>query len=475
MPDMKTLTRQPAPSRSSLLRTAVGTRRDWAITRPRLRLRPLAALIGPALIAATTLAGWFAFAGAQGEEGGSVALGLFVGAASIVLMAWSFLLAVRIPLLEPIFGGLDRAYQAHRWAGTLAVPTMFLHARLEPEVEGGILGAARSVADTAEGLAGVAEYSIYALVAISLLRWFPYRFWRWTHKLLGIPFVFACWHFFTAEKTYANNSPWGWYFGTIMVVGVIAYLWRVVGRDMIARGKRYEVTVANRAGATLEVELAPKSRPMRHHAGQFAVLKFQTEGLSEPHPFTVASSPDSASLRFYIRDLGDWTHKLQSADLVGTEVLVEGPYGRFEPLPRTARPVVWVAGGVGITPFLSAVDSLPPSPVGQRPTLIYCVPSRENATAIDELEAAHRDGRIELVVKASQDGNRFTASDLETGAIPTADAHVAVCGPANLVADVAAAAERGGAATVESEAFDIRSGIGPDLSREIDELVSTSG
>ena len=28
-----------------------------------------------------------------------------------------------------------------------------------------------------------------------------------------------------------------------------------------------------------------------------------------------------------IRELGDWTRKLRSMDLVGTEVIVEGPYG----------------------------------------------------------------------------------------------------------------------------------------------------
>ena len=133
---------------------------------------------------------WPAFAGAKGEDG-NVAFGLFVGAASITLMAWSFVLAVRPRILEPIFGGLDSMYRVHRWAGTLAVLAMFLHTRAEPEVVGGVRGASRSLADTAEELAGTGEIMLYALVAVSLLRWFPYRWWRWTHKLLGNPFAFA--------------------------------------------------------------------------------------------------------------------------------------------------------------------------------------------------------------------------------------------------------------------------------------------
>ncbi len=426
-------------------------------------------------MAASVVVGWFAFAGATGEEGGSVALGLFVGAASIVLMAWSFVLAVRIRVLEPLFGGLDRIYQAHRWAGTLSVLAMFLHVRLEPEVEGGIRGASRAVADSAEGLAGVAEYMIYGLVAISLLRWIPYRFWRLTHKLLGIPFAFASWHFITAEKTYANNSGWGWYFGAIMGAGLLAYLWRVVVRDMLLRGRSYTVAATTLREGTLEVELAPRGRPLGHRAGQFAVLKVQERGLTEPHVFTIASSPREPNLRFFIRNLGDWTRRLQERDLIGTTVLVEGPYGTFEPLPHEAdRPVLWVAGGVGITPFLSAIDGLSPSGEGPRPILVYCVPNRHDASAIEVLEAADADGRIELHVLASADGDRFSPERLTTivDGIDLAPAHVAMCGPAGLVASAETAARRLGARSVETEAFDIRSGIGPDLSEPIEEAVA---
>ncbi|MEL6983657.1 MAG: ferric reductase-like transmembrane domain-containing protein, partial [Actinomycetota bacterium] len=401
-----TMTRSAALVGSAPVRTALGRRRDWAIARPRLGAITGAAWIGPLLVVASTVAGWFAFADARGD--GPVALGLFVGAASIVLMAWSFLLAIRIRVLEPLFGGLDRMYQVHRWAGSLAMLAMFLHVRIEPEIDGGILGASRSVADSAEGLAGVGEYLLYGLVAISLIRWFPYRWWRLTHKLLGIPFAFACWHFFTAEKPYANGSAWGWFFGTIMVTGLASYLHRVVWRDMIRRGRSYTVVGAERQGTTVELELAPKGRPIRHRAGQFAVLKVQQRGLSEPHPFTIASSPDSANLRFFIRDLGDWSAKLLDADLVGQTVLVEGPYGRFEPLAEPGHPTLWVAGGVGITPFLSAIDALPAAPVEQRPILVYCVGQRADATAIETLEAAEADGRIVLHVMASADGNRLT-------------------------------------------------------------------
>ena len=423
---------------------------------------------------ATTLVGWFAFQGAQGEEGGSVAFGLFIGAASIVLMAWSFVLAVRIRVLERFFGGLDSMYRVHRWAGSLAVLAMFWHTSAEPEIEGGVRGAGESLAEQAEGLASTGEMMLYALVGLSLLRWFPYRAWRWTHKLLGIPFAFACWHFVTAEKTYANGSPWGWYFGTIMLAGLVAWVWRTGVISMLRPGHRYRVTAADVHGSTLELELEPEARPLRHRAGQFAVLKIQRKGLTEPHVFTIASPPEADRLRFFVRDLGDWSGRIMAHDLVGTQVVVEGPYGRFDPHGDGDGALVWVAGGVGITPFLSAIEALPRAvDVVDRPTLVYCVPNEADATAIATLRAAEADGRIRLEVFASGAGRRFSPDRFrEVVGDRLRGAHVAACGPAGLVADVADAAWKAGAAEVETEDFDIRSGFGPDMSREVDRLVA---
>ena len=470
--------RAAVPSRTERLkelpRKALGSRRDWTVPRPRLwRLRPGLRTLGPLAIVASVLVPWFAFTGAVGEEGGNVTFGLFIGAASITLMAWSFLLALRVRFLERSFGGLDSMYKAHRWAGALAIVAMWLHTSNEPELENGIAGASESIADTAQELAGTGQNFLYALVGLSLIRWFPYRYWRWTHKLLGVPFAFACWHFYTAEKTYANWSAWGWFFNLVMLTGLVAYLARVVWRDMLAPGRRYVVQEAVRQGSTTELVLKPQGRKLVHEAGQFAVIKLQTPGLKEPHVFTIASSPDSETLRFFVRDLGDWTAKVQDADLVGSEVIVEGPHGEFQPFGRDGQQVVWIAGGVGITPFLSAIDGLTPTPFESRPVLAYCVPTAEDATAIEALRAADADGRIRLELFESSTGRRFSEDGLRDIAGTLDGAHVAVCGPAGLVASARAAAERLGADEVETEEFDIRSGIGPDLSRDIEDLITT--
>lgn len=455
----------------------LGSKHDWQVRRPHVgRPRPGLHWLGPIAVIVSTVATWPAFSGAIGEEGGSVSFGLYIGAVSIVLMAWSFVLAIRVKAMERFFGGLDSMYRVHRWAGTLAVAAMFLHTQNEPEIENGVPGASRSIAEAAEDLAGTGELMLYLLVLASVVRWLPYRWWRWSHKLLGIPFVFACWHFFTAEKPYANGSGWGWFFGSIMVAGIAAFVARVLFRDPLLRGSKHRVVSADVHGDTIELVLEANGSPMQYEAGQFAVLKLQERGMTEPHIFTIASGPSEGVLRFFIKDLGDWTAELveRGEDLVGSTVIVEGPYGRFQPLPHEPAPTVWVAGGVGVTPFLAATAELEPRPEGQRPVLYYAVRNEEHAMAIDTLRAADARGVIDLEVCASSMGRRFDERLLleRFGPDGLRGAHLAVCGPAGLVTEVRRIGDAVGAAEVEHEDFDIRQGFGPDLSRPIAELTA---
>ncbi|MGA8046883.1 MAG: ferric reductase-like transmembrane domain-containing protein [Dermatophilaceae bacterium] len=428
------------------------------------------ASVGPLLVLASVVVWWVPYTATDR----TVALGLFTGSVAVTLMAWSFVLAVRWRWLEPLFGGLDRMYAVHRWAGVLAIAAMFLHVRLEPEVDGGFDGLLATFMESATDAAGIAETAFYVLVAVSLVRWVPFRWWRLSHKLMGIPFAIAAFHTVTVDKPFPADSVWSLALVAIGVIGVAAWVWRIVGRDGIRPGVPYRIVSAITHERTLELELAPIGRPLRHRAGCFAFVKIQLPGLREPHAFTIASAPDEEHLRFFVRNLGDWTAAIRQRDLVGAEVRVEGPYGHFEPLPddRSGRRVVWVAGGVGITPFLSAVSILPAdAPAERRPLLVYSVRREHDATAIELLRRARAEARIHLEVVASADGHRLDAELFESlvGGDLTG-AHVAACGPKGLVAMVERTARRLGARAVESEDFDIRSGLGPDLSRQVAEL-----
>lgn len=448
----------------------LGRRSDWHLTIPWIRTPKLSLhWVGPIVVLISVVVSWFAFAGTTGLSLAS-AFSLWVGATSILLMAWSFILALRLRPLERFWGGLDSMYRGHRWAGTLAIGFMFLHTQIEPETKGAavVAGASKGVADAAEDLAGTGQTILYVLIGMSLVRLIPYRWWRWTHKLFGIPFAFASWHFFTATKPYDNSSAWGWYFSAFMLTGLIAYIARILIRDTVLQGKDYTVVAADHSDTATRLELAPTGKPMAFEQGQFAFVRLGIKGMTEPHPFSIASGPSRQNLVFYIRHLGDWSDRLPNTELVGSRVRVEGPYGEFEPTSADHADSLWIAGGVGITPFLSALDQELPSGESA-PTFLYTSKTIVGDPLVDLLEQADAAGRIRLVLFSS--GHRLTPEVLDE-MFPSglSDHHVALCGPAGLVKTMAQAAEQRGAQSIETEGFDIRQGFGPDRSREIDRL-----
>jgi predicted ferric reductase len=121
-------------------------------------------------------------------------------------------------------------------------------------------------------------------------------------------------------------------------------------------------------------------------AGQWFRLRFLTkEGWYRAHPFSISAAPNGKFLRFTIKELGDYTSKLQRMP-VGTSVFVEGPYGALTGAARTKARVLLIAGGIGITPLRALLEELPASRGNL--TLLYRASGPEDVVferEIDEL------------------------------------------------------------------------------------------
>ena len=90
-------------------------------------------------------------------------------------------------------------------------------------------------------------------------------------------------------------------------------------------------------------------------AGQYLTLKIEHAGIwSEAHPFTISCAPEDPLLRLTIKKAGEFTSAIPGLK-PGDKVICDGPYGVFCKDIENKGDIVMIAGGVGITPFLSVL------------------------------------------------------------------------------------------------------------------------
>jgi ferredoxin-NADP reductase len=103
---------------------------------------------------------------------------------------------------------------------------------------------------------------------------------------------------------------------------------------------------------------------------------------------TVVTSPNERGVLGFATRMRDSAFKRSLRELpVGTEVEVEEPKGRFVLPEDSARPLVFVAGGIGITVFRSMLRYIREEGLPYRVTLIYSNRDRDSSAFLDELQA----------------------------------------------------------------------------------------
>ncbi|WP_024872361.1 ferredoxin reductase family protein [Tolumonas lignilytica] len=361
------------------------------------------------------------------------------GILAIALMGALMLMALRPHWLEQRLGGLDHLYQLHKWSGITAGSMVLLHWLLTKSprwlVEAGLLdlGARAPHVPGADALRGVAkeagEYCFYALILfliISLVKILPYGRFRQIHKVGAILFLLAAFHSIYLLPDVTRWAPFGLLTLAAGGLGSLAALWSLFGQS--GRLQRYQgniMALRQHAGNVLELEVAlPTDFHDEYLPGQFALLTLhQEEGA---HPFTIVREDiQNGSIIFAIKALGDYTRQLAQQVQVGDTVTVEGPYGRFV-LPPSGSQQYWIAGGIGITPFMAWLEGLVAEDE-RRPGahLYYCVNSQQEILFAERLQQLSKLTGVKVTIIDRQIDGFLDASRLDVDE----DTQLWFCGP----------------------------------------------
>ncbi|HZJ40086.1 MAG TPA: FAD-dependent oxidoreductase [Demequina sp.] len=186
---------------------------------------------------------------------------------------------------------------------------------------------------------------------------------------------------------------------------------RLVGRE----------TVADRTMSFL----FEKPEGFTYRAGQFADYTLidppESDSEGDTRGFTLASAPYESQLMATTR-MRDTAFKRVMAELpLGTEVVLDAPYGSFTLPQDTKRPVVLLAGGVGITPVRSIALQAVHDETAHQIVAFYSCKNPADAAFLDELSGlAEAEKGFDLIATMTQPESAGRPWSGETGYVDAA-------------------------------------------------------
>jgi predicted ferric reductase len=376
------------------------------------------------------LGGWLTGAGEV--------FGLLCGYGVVMLVA----LMSRLPPLERGLGA-DKLARWHAMGGRYIVSLIVAHGLL---IVWGYAATAHAnvVSESATLLtqypdvlmATVAGFLLLGIGIVSMRaarRRVRYETWYFLHLYTYLAIALAFSHQLADGAAFVGNLAARFWWSAMYLTVLVLVLWYRVTVPLLAFG-RYRLEVAGvkeEAPGVISVYISGRRLgELAAEPGQFFRWRFLTRSLWwSSHPFSLSAAPGSDLLRITVKNLGDHSQALARLQ-PGTRVFAEGPYGSFIP-DGSARGVLLLAGGVGITPLRAIFATLP-----GHVTLIYRASSERDIVFRDELDAiaAARGATVHYLIgsRAEIGGDPLSPRVLRS-LVPGLDQQEAyVCGPAGM-------------------------------------------
>ncbi len=360
-------------------------------------------------------------------------LGQITGLVGMAMFSLTLVLAARMKVVENLFSGLDKVYGAHKAFGSFSFMLILFHPLLlaVKYMQVSLSGAAFFLlpgSDFAVNAGFVALLGMMSLLIGTFFIRLQYHNWKLLHRFMGIFFAFAAIHTFLVPSDISRILALRIYMASVVSLGIVACAYRMFAGIFVGKFNYIVGEVRKLSGDVIEIEMFPENDRMEFLPGQFIFVSFRNGGVSsETHPFSISSSPFEDTLRLSIKSLGDYTSKLHGLRK-GASARIEGPFGKLC-LGEKCESSVWIAGGIGITPFLSMARSLD-SVKEHGVDLFYCAKNEDEAVFVKELEAISSKNRnFRLVPHYSEKQGRITVEAIERISGGLTRKRIILCGP----------------------------------------------
>jgi predicted ferric reductase len=352
----------------------------------------------------------------------------------ITMFSLSLILSARMEIFEDFFGGMNRVYISHHILGGISFIFLLIHPLLLAfsRVTISWYAAALFLLPGEDWSINVGIAGLLFMISLLLITFFikiPYQIWRFTHKFLGAVFLIGAIHGFYVSSDIQRFKPLQIYMLIIIGLGALAYCYHtLLGRFLVRRTKYVVAQILMVKDNVTEITLKPVSKLIKAIPGQFIFVYFQSSHVSkETHPFSISAVYPDGSISIAIKAEGDYTQTLKT--LQNGEIgVIEGGFGRFTYSLYKNKRQVWIAGGIGIVPFLSMAQNL--TDPEYQIYLYYSVRTEDEAVYLDNLmQMSQLNPNLHIIPFYSKTMGRLSAETIAQTVQDLTQFDFFLCGP----------------------------------------------
>ena len=310
-------------------------------------------------------------------------LAQIMGSTIIVSFSIVFLLSTKNRVVTWLFHGLENLYKVHRQLAVFSIVFIFIHAQTSHLIW---MNFRSDLPFNPIDFGPLARNLFIFLILMAILaKYMKYEHFKMIHRFMVVPYMLSIYHaFFLSSYDLMTLSVIGVWMSMVALTGVLSSLYMIVFYGRLAfvhKGTVKNITQLNETILEIELEL---SETLNYKTGQFVFVEIPKAPFhKKPHPFSI-SGVNGNTLYFTIKALGDYTKDLQTHLKVGDTIKTTRAYGHMT-FNDYSNHQVWIAGGIGITPFLSHLRAH--NPPTQNITLYYSVRTLDEAVHLDDLKA----------------------------------------------------------------------------------------
>ncbi|MBD3184810.1 hypothetical protein GF312_21185 [Candidatus Poribacteria bacterium] len=302
-----------------------------------------------------------------------------------IFLLFQYIMSSRLRFIERGMG-MDKLLALHRKTGIIGLILILIHPALlyvGPFIQGYIPGF------PPWKIVGIVALSIMIVTAGAAILYsrisIKYETWKNIHRVGYVIFPLVFLHsFFLGTDFQYGWTPLKIYWLALAGIYLTVPIYRIFNRIRVVRNPYKVSDVVQESHDTWSLYFdgdKPNYKP-----GQFMIINLIRNGkTSESHPFTISASPTMDRLSISVKSVGDFTSTIKDTE-VSDKAYIDAPYGVFSFLNHDAQNLIFIAGGIGITPFMSMLRYIHEKGIERRVTLIWGNKTDQDIVFREELQ-----------------------------------------------------------------------------------------